>query len=72
MLALMCPDPQGPDQVPVIIRTNARGFHHGPVATQNVSNHNQVLSWRVSACSSEPVQLRAFDTYSEYNVGQVK
>ncbi|KAL6459497.1 hypothetical protein MHYP_G00329690 [Metynnis hypsauchen] len=30
ILALVCPDPPGPDQVPVIIGTNARSFHHGP------------------------------------------
>lgn len=72
VLALVCPDPQGPDQVPVIIGTNARSFHHGPAPRQFTPCHEHALSWRVSTGCSEPTSLKAPDLHSEYHVGQVK
>ncbi|XP_038135153.1 uncharacterized protein LOC119779547 [Cyprinodon tularosa] len=47
VLALVCPDPQGPDQVPLIIGTNARGFHHEPVSDPMASTSHQAASWRI-------------------------
>lgn len=69
VLALVCPDPQGPDQVPVIIGTNARGFRHGPVASSTEPEQPPVIAWRVVAASSKPTYERM--TTSD-NVGQVK
>ncbi len=55
VLALVCPDPNGPDQAPVIIGTNARNFRHEPKTRDNTECSGQVNSWRV--CTQTPVQV---------------
>uniref|UniRef100_A0A8B9JBA5 Gypsy retrotransposon integrase-like protein 1 n=1 Tax=Astyanax mexicanus TaxID=7994 RepID=A0A8B9JBA5_ASTMX len=48
ILALVCPDPPGPDQVPVIIGTNARSFYHGPSESKHKDPPRQAQVWRVN------------------------
>ncbi|KAL2095819.1 hypothetical protein ACEWY4_007967 [Coilia grayii] len=69
VLALVCPDPQGPDQVPVIIGTNARAFRHELVASGRASGHHPAKAWRVTAGLPNP----NYETMKSLDrVGQVK
>lgn len=55
VLALVCPDPNGPDQAPAIIGTNARSFRHEPKTRDGTESSGQAKSWRV--CAQVPVQM---------------
>lgn len=70
VLALVCPDPQGPGQVAVIIGTNARSFAHGPAIETQKQSPKQFHSWRVSTAVT-PGQ-DGLSTLSETGVGYVK
>lgn len=69
VLALVCPDPQGPDQVPVIIGTNARAFRYDEVASGRATGCHNAKAWRVNASCPTPnlETMKSID-----HVGQVK
>lgn len=53
ILALVCPEPQGPQQCPVIIGTNASFFKRLTLLNQDV-NDNQVNSMRIQLSTPSP------------------
>ncbi|KAL7878188.1 hypothetical protein SRHO_G00048310 [Serrasalmus rhombeus] len=72
VLALVCPDPQGPDQVPVIIGTNARAFSHEPYTKTVLSSSNHAQTWRVSTGPLERGVTSMVPVVTDDSVGAVK
>ncbi|XP_041963296.1 uncharacterized protein LOC121720890 [Alosa sapidissima] len=74
VLALVCPDPCGPDQTPVIIGTNAKGFYWGPTADHNPEHDNDsgAHTLRVQVESPESVGRFIRPGWAEDEVGLVK
>lgn len=72
VLALVCPDPQGPEQAPVIIGTNARSFHHGPKMGGSTKSNGPARAWRV--CTQTPVKFKTKPPswHIDDSVGQLK
>lgn len=72
ILALVCPDPSGPDQAPVIIGTNARRFCHEPKPQDCARGGNQAKSWRV--CTQQPVLVETKNPLcpTDDSVGHIK
>ena len=72
VLALVCPDPCGPDQAPVIIGTNARRFHCIPTREHTSVSNNRAQTWRVQAESHQSALRGIYSDWAEDEVGQVK
>ncbi|KAL7857415.1 hypothetical protein SRHO_G00163140 [Serrasalmus rhombeus] len=72
VLALVCPDPQGPDQVPVIIGTNARAFSHEPYTKTVLSSSNHTQTWRVCTGPLERGVTSMVPVVTDDSVGAVK
>uniref|UniRef100_A0A3B1IUI3 Gypsy retrotransposon integrase-like protein 1 n=3 Tax=Astyanax mexicanus TaxID=7994 RepID=A0A3B1IUI3_ASTMX len=72
ILALVCPDPQGPDQVPIIIGTNARAFCHKPNTGSNGSCPETAQSWRVCTSSPDRVLQSVCQVDTDDSLGNVK
>ena len=71
VLALVCPDPQGPDQVSVIIGTNARAFRHELATNSGVAGKHPATTWRVTAGLPTPIH-ETLNSHTSDHVGQVK
>ena len=61
VLALVCPEANGPEQVPVIIGTNARSYKHEPKVMHLAAKGDTAQSWRVSAQPSSLTSLNSSD-----------
>lgn len=72
VLALVCPDPKGPDQAPVIMGTNACNFHHQPKTHNEVECSGLAQSWQVSVGVSKTLQQKHLQGQLDDNVGHIK
>ncbi|XP_067266693.1 uncharacterized protein [Chanodichthys erythropterus] len=74
ILALVCPEPQGPQQVPVIIGTNASFFQRLTMLSQDSGVSNQAHSLRIQSSLLKPClhQVQGKVEVTEPVEGQVK
>lgn len=72
VLALVCPDPNSPDQAQVITGPNARSFLHEPSTRDKIESHNQTQPWQV--CTQTPVQVQPKrpSCSTDHSVGHLK
>ncbi|KAL6491310.1 hypothetical protein MHYP_G00016550 [Metynnis hypsauchen] len=72
VLVLVCPDPQGPDQVPVITGTNARAFSHEPYTKTVLNCSDPAQTWRVCTRPLERGVTRMVPVVTDDSVGAVR
>lgn len=72
VLALVCPDPKGPDQAPVIMGTNACRFRHQPKSSDEAEGPGQARAWRVSVSTPKTFKQERPSVQLDDNVGHIK
>lgn len=72
VLALVCPDPKGPEQAPVILGTNSCSFHHQPKTQDGIECHGLVHSCRVSVSTPTTFKQKHPSGQLDDDVGHIK